>query len=100
MTRAVKDDVEKYIVKRKRADKTFAKGFEAGDTNMKAHLLNDLRQSVKEAVAIQRGELKPSRGFKVRKPNAPTRRTLKSSQAGKRVKPFRTKKELFTDLGL
>ena len=67
---------------------------------MKPQLFNELLQSVKQAKAIQRGEMKPARVFKVRTPNARTRRTLKASKAGGSVKRFGTKKELFADVGL
>lgn len=55
-----------------------------------------------EAKAIQRGEMKPARVFKVagRSVNALTARTLKTSKAGGSVKRFGTKKELFADVGL
>jgi antitoxin component of RelBE/YafQ-DinJ toxin-antitoxin module len=38
--------------------------------------------------------------FDVRLPNPLTTRTLEDSQAGRRVKRFNHKKELFADLGL
>jgi DNA-damage-inducible protein J len=38
--------------------------------------------------------------FDLRIPNALTVRTLKTSKAGKGVKCFKRKKELFTDMGL
>lgn len=62
MTHAMKNDVGKYIQRRKRTDKAFAKDFEAG--------------------------------------YALTVRTLKTNKAGKHVKRFGSKKELYADLGL
>ena len=38
--------------------------------------------------------------FEVTIPNKLTARTLRDSRAGKNVKRFRTKKELYADLGL
>lgn len=61
----MKDDVRKYIAKRKRTDKAFAKDFDTGYATLKGALFNDLLTSVKEAVAIQREELKPGRVFHV-----------------------------------
>ena len=61
-------------------------------------LFNDLLASVKEAKAIERGELKPGRVTVV--PNAATMRTLKASRKGKNVKRFTSKKSLYADLGL
>ncbi len=70
------------------------------ECTMKTKLFNELLQSVKEAVAIERGEMKPSRVFKVRTPNAKTQRTLKASKTGKSLKRFASKKALLADLGL
>ena len=69
---------------------------------MKPKLFNELLQSVKQAKAIQRGQMKPARVFKEagRPVNALTARTLKASKAGGSVKRFGTKKELFADVGL
>ena len=71
---------------------------------MKKELFNDLLQSVTEAVAIKRGERKPSRKFRVEGkegiPNVFTARTLKASKAGRNVKRFRSKRELFAGLDL
>ena len=47
----MKDDVEKYIERRKRADKGFADGFEAGYGEFKIGLL--LRQAREEAGVTQ-----------------------------------------------
>ena len=51
---------------------------------MKKELFAELLQSVKEAVAIERGEMKPSRVFKVEPGDevSAVRRKLKLSQAG------------------
>ena len=69
---------------------------------MKKQQFNELLQSVKEAVAIQGGELRPKRVIKVvaRSVNARTAHTLKASKAGRNVKRLGTKKELFADVGL
>jgi len=105
----MKTDVDKYIAKRKRTDKAFAKGFAVGlrrtRKTMETELFNELLASVKEAKAIMRGELKPSRVFEVRPkrsatPNAVTARTLKASKAGKQIKRMANKKKLYADLGL
>jgi hypothetical protein len=105
LAQAMKYDVEKYIAKCKRTDKVFAKGFEAGFGKMKAKLFQELLASVKQARAIERGELKPSRVFKVKAkrgaaPNARTVRTLKASKTGRKVKRFGSKRALLADLGM
>ena len=98
----MKTDVDKYIAKRKRTDKAFAKGFAVGlrrtRKTMKTELFNELLASVKEAKAIRRGELKPGRV--TRMVNATTARILKASTAGKQVKRLANKKKLYADLGL
>jgi hypothetical protein len=53
----VKSDLEKYTARRKRADKAFAKGFDTG--------YEKLKQSLREAVLIKRGRMKPGRVFRV-----------------------------------
>lgn len=95
----MKNDAEKYIARRKRMDKAFAKDFESGYAKMKTKLFNELLASVKQARAIERGEKKPSRVFG-KAANKLTARTLKASMTGRNVKRFSTKKALLADLGL
>ena len=65
---------------------------------MKPKLFNELRASVKQAAAIERGEMKSARARRI--PKAVTVRTLKASKTSRKVKRFGSKKELFADLGL
>ena len=53
----MKSDLERYIERRKRADKAFAKGFNTG--------YEELKRSLREAKLIKRGQLKPGRVFRV-----------------------------------
>ena len=65
-------------------------------------ILSELGLSASETVQLLYRQIKLQRGlpFDVRIPNALTARTLNASKAGKSVKRFGSKKELFADLGL
>jgi DNA-damage-inducible protein J len=65
-------------------------------------ILLQLGLTASEAVHLLYRQIKLQRGlpFDVRIPNALTARTLNASQAGRNVKRFGGKKELFADLGL
>ena len=65
-------------------------------------ILSQLGLTASETVHLLYRQIKLQRGlpFEVRIPNTLTARTLRASKAGKNVKRFGTKKELFTDLGL
>jgi len=65
-------------------------------------ILSQLGLTASETVHLLYRQIKLQRGlpFAVRVPNALTASTLKASQAGKHVKRFGSKKELFADLGL
>jgi DNA-damage-inducible protein J len=66
------------------------------------NILSDLGLTVSETVHLLYRQIKLQRGlpFDVRIPNALTARTLNASKAGKSVKQFGSKKELYADLGL
>ena len=63
-------------------------------------ILSQLGLTASEAVQLLYRQIKLQRGlpFDVRIPNALTTRTLNASKAGKSVKRFGSKKELFADL--
>ena len=65
-------------------------------------ILSELGLTVSETVHLLYRQIKLQRGlpFDVRIPNALTARTLNASKAGKSVKQFGSKKELYADLGL
>jgi DNA-damage-inducible protein J len=65
-------------------------------------ILSQLGLTASETVHLLYRQIKLQRGlpFEVRIPNALTDRTLKASKAGRGVKRFGSKKELFADLGL
>ena len=65
-------------------------------------ILSQLGLTASETVQLLYRQIKLQRGlpFDVRIPNALTARTLRASKAGKNVKRFGSKKELFADLGL
>ena len=65
-------------------------------------ILADLGLTASETVHLLYRQIKLQRGlpFDVRIPNALTARTLHASKAGKGVKRFVSKKELYADLGL
>ena len=65
-------------------------------------ILSELGLTVSETVQLLYRQIKLRRGvpFEVRVPNALTARTLKASKKGKAVKRFRSRKELYADLGL
>ena len=65
-------------------------------------ILTELGLTASETVHLLYRQIKLQRGlpFEVRIPNALTARTLNASKAGKNVKRFGSKKELFADLGL
>ncbi len=65
-------------------------------------ILSQLGLTVSETVHLLYRQIKLQRGlpFDVRIPNELTVRTLNSSKAGRGVKRFGSKKELYADLGL
>jgi len=65
-------------------------------------ILSELGLTASETVQLLYRQIKLQRGlpFEVRIPNALTTRTLKASRAGRNVKRFGSKKELYADLGL
>jgi DNA-damage-inducible protein J len=65
-------------------------------------ILSELGLTASEAVHLLYRQIKLQRGlpFDVRIPNELTARTLNASKTGKGVKRFKTKKELYADLGL
>jgi DNA-damage-inducible protein J len=65
-------------------------------------ILSHLGLTASEAVHLLYRQIQLRRGlpFDVRVPNALTTRTLRASQAGKGVKRFSSRKELYADLGL
>ena len=65
-------------------------------------ILNQLGLTASETVQLLYRQIKLHRGlpFDVRIPNALTVRTLNASKAGKNVRRFGSKKELFADLGV
>lgn len=64
-------------------------------------ILSQLELTASETVHLLYRQIKLQRGlpFDMRIPNALTARTLNASKAGKNVKWFASKKELFADLG-
>ncbi|MDQ6631283.1 MAG: type II toxin-antitoxin system RelB/DinJ family antitoxin [Verrucomicrobiota bacterium] len=65
-------------------------------------ILNRLGLTVSETIHLLYRQIKLQRGlpFDLRIPNELTARTLRQSKAGKNLKRFGSKKELFADLGL
>jgi DNA-damage-inducible protein J len=65
-------------------------------------ILSELGLTASETVHLLYRQIKLQRGlpFDVRIPNELTVRTLSASKAGRSVKRFASKKELYTDLGL
>ena len=65
-------------------------------------ILAQLGLTASETVHLLYRQIQLQRGlpFEVRIPNALTARTLTDSKAGKHVKRFGSKKELYADLGL
>ena len=65
-------------------------------------ILSELGLTASETVHLLYRQIKLQRGlpFDVRIPNEVTARTLNASKAGRGVKRFNTKKELYADLGL
>ena len=65
-------------------------------------ILGQLGLTVSETVHLLYRQIKLQRGlpFDVRMPNELTTRTLHASRAGREVKRFGSKKELYADLGL
>ena len=66
------------------------------------NILAELGLTASETVHLLYRQIKLRRGlpFEVRIPNSLTTRTLNASKAGRNVKRFGSKKELFADLGL
>ena len=65
-------------------------------------ILSELGLTASETVHLLYRQIKLQRGlpFDARIPNELTVRTLSASKAGRSVKRFASKKELYTDLGL
>lgn len=65
-------------------------------------ILSQLGLTASEAVLLLYRQIRLRRGlpFEVAIPNRLTARTLRASKAGKNVKRFATRKELYADLGL
>jgi len=65
-------------------------------------ILSQLGLTASETVQLLYRQIKLRRGlpFEVRIPNALTARTLTASKAGRNVKHFGSKEELYADLGL
>jgi DNA-damage-inducible protein J len=65
-------------------------------------ILSQLGLTASETVHLLYRQIKLQRGlpFELRIPNALTARTLQASKAGKNVRRFGSKKELYADLGL
>ncbi len=65
-------------------------------------ILSQLGLTASETIHLLYRQIKLQRGlpFEVRIPNVLTARTLHSSKSGKGVKRFRSKKDLYADLGL
>jgi DNA-damage-inducible protein J len=65
-------------------------------------ILAELGLTASETVHLLYRQIKLQRGlpFDVRIPNTVTVRTLNASKAGRRVKRFGSKRELYADLGL
>jgi DNA-damage-inducible protein J len=65
-------------------------------------ILSQLGLTASEAVLLLYRQIRLRRGlpFEVAMPNQLTARTLRASKAGRNVKRFNTRKELYADLGL
>ncbi len=65
-------------------------------------ILGELGLTVSETVHLLFRQIKLRKGipFAVEIPNALTAKTLRDSKAGRNVKTFQTKKDLYADLGL
>jgi DNA-damage-inducible protein J len=65
-------------------------------------ILCELGMTASEAIHLLYRQIKLRRGipFAVEIPNALTAKTLRDSRAGRNVKEFATKTDLYTDLGL
>lgn len=75
------------------------------EPNLKAEvdgILADLGLSASEAVQLLYRQIKLRRGlpFAVETPNGVTAKTLRESRAGRNLKHFATKEQLYADLGL
>jgi DNA-damage-inducible protein J len=66
------------------------------------NILSTLGLTASEAIHILYRQIKLQKGlpFEVRIPNETTARTLRSAKAGRGVKHFSNKKDLFRDLGM
>jgi DNA-damage-inducible protein J len=75
---------------------------EPGLKNEVENILGRLGLTASEAIHLLYRQIKLQGGlpFDVRIPNELTRRTLRASKAGRQVKRFSSKKELYADLGL
>jgi DNA-damage-inducible protein J len=75
---------------------------EPGLKNEVENILGHLGLTASEAIHLLYRQIKLQRGlpFEVRIPNELTASTLRASKAGRNVKRFFSKKELYADLGL
>ena len=75
---------------------------EPGLKNEVESILDRLGLTASEAIHLLYRQIKLRRGlpFEVRIPNQLTTRTLRASKAGRNVKRFANKTELYADLGL
>ncbi len=66
------------------------------------HILADIGLTASETIHLLYRQIKLRRGlpFEVAIPNPLTAKTLHDSKAGKNIKSFGSKKELYNDLGL
>ena len=65
-------------------------------------ILSELGMTAKQTIHLFYRQIQLNRGipFEMRLPNNLTAKTLREGRSGKGVRRFRTKKELFADLGL
>lgn len=66
------------------------------------HIFNVLGLSPTEAITLfyRQVELNNGLPFEVKVPNKLTRKTMKDSQVGKKIKKFKSTRELYADLGI
>ncbi len=65
-------------------------------------ILKELGLSVSQAIGLFYAQIKMNKGlpFDVKIPNETTRRTFENTDKGRGVKAFKSKEELFKDIGL
>jgi DNA-damage-inducible protein J len=66
------------------------------------HIFNVLGLSPTEAITLfyKQVELNNGLPFEVKVPNMLTQKTMKDSQVGKKIKKFKSTRELYADLGI